>query len=267
MSALSVLYINMITSTPVAIFMVNEKASRTVMSKPPRGHPENQYAEEIVADSSGGVLTRAPAASASSVSSSTSMFTTRFLLDALFYGTVAGSLSLGAFVISMAFTGRGLNGYDASRCNDHSSTFDEAECSEIYEARGIAFTVLNATLLVHGWNCRFELESAFFGPEAHPRHNWPLFVSICCCLALTLITVFTPYISTTLFAHKSFTWWEWLVVVTALVIFVVSCEVWKACRRRYVAKAGVTVCGGGLRSAGTEEEMVDLEEGAERPLH
>ncbi|KAJ3165512.1 Na+ ATPase [Geranomyces variabilis] len=150
MSALSVLYINMITSTPVAIFMVNEKASRTVMSKPPRGHPENQYAEEIVADSSAGVLTRAPAASASSVSSSTSMFTTRFLLDALFYGTVAGSLSLGAFVISMAFTDRGLNGYDASRCNDHSSTFVEAECSEIYEARGIAFMVLNATLLVHG---------------------------------------------------------------------------------------------------------------------
>ncbi|KAI8919807.1 potassium/sodium eff [Powellomyces hirtus] len=230
MSAIQVLWLNMVTSSPIAICLVREKASRDVMMKPPRGQtPRADDSMEEYTDNDG-KKRRRPRAEATT----SSMFSPRFLADVFFYGIVAGTLSLMSFVLTMAVTPRGIDGYDASDCSSHAS-YNPDECMQIYEARGVAFVVLNTILLVHGWNCRFELESCFLSKELHPKNNWPLFGAIVGGFFITLLTVVIPGVNTTIFSQESFTW-EWGIVAAAVVIFIASSEIYKACKRRYIAR-------------------------------
>ncbi|KAI8909256.1 hypothetical protein DFJ77DRAFT_512965 [Powellomyces hirtus] len=221
MSAIQVLWLNMITSSPICLCLAREKGSRDAMRRPPRGYITDDNDEFNFSKDK---------------TTSASLFSPRFLADVFFYGTVAGTLSLLSFVLTIAVTPRGIHGYDGEICTSHGG-FNEAECAEVYEARGVSFMVLNTILLAHGWNCRSELDSTFFSKESHPRNNWPLFWAIVGGFALTLCTLLIPGLNTSVFMQLSFGW-EWGVVAGCVVIFLVASEIWKAGKRRYLYKKG-----------------------------
>lgn len=199
LTAIQVLWVNMVTSSPVCLCLAREKASRDVMTKPPRG---------------------------SSGKKTTSIFTKRFLFDVFFYGSWAGLLSLLSFIISLIGSPGGLHGYPTTTCSGHGGGYDAAVCSELYQARGVAFTTLNFLLLIHGWNCRSLNDSTLFAKDSPPRNNWALFWSIVVGFGVTLIVLLVPGLNDVVFGMRGFGW-EWGVVFAAVVVFLVGCEIWK----------------------------------------
>ncbi|KAJ3188616.1 hypothetical protein HDU85_004330 [Gaertneriomyces sp. JEL0708] len=212
MSAIQVLWLNMITSSPICLCLAGEPAPKDVMQRPPRG-----------------TVTK------NDKHATTSVFTRAFLADVIFYGTVAGALSLSGFIISLATSPLGLHGYNAEVCASH-STFDDELCGAVYEARGVAFMTLNTILLVHGWNCRRAYESTLFGPESGIKHNMPLFWAIIGGFLLTLITILVPGLNTRVFQQKLFGW-QWGLVVGFVVAFLAASEVFKLIKRRLYARS------------------------------
>lgn len=117
MSPIQILWLNMVTSSPIALALGGEKADPDIMLRPPRRKEDGLFNKEV-------------------------------LFDTFFYGILMGIMTLGSFIGTLYAE---TNPNTANDCN-HGLTDDT--CIPVFKARGTAFTMLTIFLLIHGINCR-----------------------------------------------------------------------------------------------------------------
>ncbi|KAJ3337327.1 hypothetical protein HDU93_001232 [Gonapodya sp. JEL0774] len=195
MSPIQILWVNMVTSSPVALALGQEKASSDIMKRPPK-------------------------------SVQSGVFTTEVLMDMTIYGIAQGVLSLATFLIGIFANGASFS--DSGHCN-HS--YDVAEnCEPIFRARSAAFLTLTVLLLVHGFNCRHARKSAF---KSRLHANKLLLGVFVFGLVSTVATIYIPFLNTDIFMQSRMTW-EWGLVIGSVFIFQAVVEIYKAAKRRYM---------------------------------
>lgn len=153
------------------------------------------------------------------------IFTRELVADFCFYGLVMGAMTLGSFTLVVWGVNDGDLGVD---CN----TTDGVGCALVEEARGTAFVVLNALLLIHAYNCRHMRQSAFSMPLFENR---VLLGSVIGGFLITLPLLYTPWLSTTVFKHSGLTW-EWGLCLGLPIAFVLLSELYKFGKRRVLSE-------------------------------
>jgi P-type Na+/K+ transporter len=131
-SPIQILFLNMVSSSPPAMGLGVERAPKDIMRHPPR--------------------------------SKSGLFTWEIIIDTIYYGFVAGALTLANFTIVIYGIGNGDLGRqcDSSptgpECDPNDHTCDQAAleiaCNQTYRARGAVFATLTYIILVHAYNCR-----------------------------------------------------------------------------------------------------------------
>eukprot|EP00744_Colponema_vietnamica_P006507 GILI01009447.1.p1 GENE.GILI01009447.1~~GILI01009447.1.p1 ORF type:complete len:1012 (-),score=232.11 GILI01009447.1:181-2799(-) len=149
------------------------------------------------------------------------LFTAELITDFMVSGVVMGTLCLCSFVyVGYGGYNDGLEGTD---CN----SYDGVGCDVIWSARATAFTVLYLCLLIHAYNVRHPRKSIF---QMKWFDNPIIYLNILFGIACLMITLYVEVIATKVFIHRMISW-EWAVVGVALVIFEVTYELYKYCKR------------------------------------
>jgi P-type Na+/K+ transporter len=204
LSPLEILWVNMITSSFLAIGLGMEEAQADIMIRPPR-------------DLRIGV------------------FTWELITDKMLYGTWAGILCLVSFVSVVYGAGNSNLGQD---CNEaHNSS-----CDVVFRGRATVFAVLSFLLLVTAWEVKHFTRSLFNLDPARYRGPFSIFKAliynrfllwaVVAGFVITFPVIYIPVVNTTVFRHKGITW-EWGIVVGAFFAYVTFVEGWKACKRRW----------------------------------
>ncbi|OBT68554.1 potassium/sodium efflux P-type ATPase, fungal-type [Pseudogymnoascus sp. 23342-1-I1] len=205
LSPLEILWVNMVTSSFLALGLGMEEKTSDIMLRPPH-------------------------------SLRIGVFTRELIVDKMIYGTLMGSLCLAAFVIVVYGAGAGDLGHD---CNEGYN----ASCDVVFRARATVFAVLSFLILVTAWEVKhfsrslFALDPAKFrGPLGGVAkalwYNRFLFWAVAAGFAITFPVVYLPVVNLVVFKHKGITW-EWGVVVGCLAVYVAGVEAWKAVKRRF----------------------------------
>ncbi|ORZ36899.1 hypothetical protein BCR44DRAFT_123615 [Catenaria anguillulae PL171] len=232
MSAIQILWLNLVTSSPIALALAMEPASDKLMRVKPRA---------------GGV------------------FTNEFIADTGILGTAMGGLTLLVFcLVAFVHAKVPLNEVmplNGTNCNKAYSV----ECDVAYRARGVAFVTLCMLLLVHAINCRFPRRSLFYYKWAEAKLLlWAIVVGAVMIVPLPYI----PYVNHHVFHHTEFTY-EWGYVVASAVVFMVFSEVYKLVKRRVLPKERVLPKGqmiGGYQAVEEVGEVDAQDEEAETAL-
>ncbi|KFY75993.1 hypothetical protein V499_04145 [Pseudogymnoascus sp. VKM F-103] len=222
LSPLEILWVNMITSSFLALGLGMEEKTSDIMLRPPH-------------------------------SLRIGVFTRELIVDKMIYGTLMGSLCLAAFAI-VAF---GAGGGDlGDGCNDGYNS----SCDVVFRARATVFAVLSFLILVTAWEVKHFSRSLFALDPAKFRgplggigealwYNRFLFWAVAAGFLITFPVVYIPTVNTAVFKHMGITW-EWGVVVGALAVYVAGVEAWKAVKRRLglfgSKRSAVDGVGGGL---------------------
>ncbi|KAI5805652.1 sodium transport ATPase [Peziza echinospora] len=205
LSPLEILWVNMITSSFLALGLGVEEAQPDIMLRPPH-------------DLRAGV------------------FTWEVIIDKTLYGVTMGVLCLASFItVVYGPTGHGNLG---ENCNE---AFNDT-CHTVYRARATVFCVLSILLLLTAWEVKHFSRSLF---NLYPqRHSGPfsvfkavwvnrfLFWAVVAGFAITFPVVYIPTFNTVVFHHMGIGW-EWGIVVGAAVVYVAVIESWKAIKRRF----------------------------------
>ncbi|KAJ3056163.1 Na+ ATPase [Rhizophlyctis rosea] len=246
MSPIQVLWINLMTSTPLAFGLAVERASDDVMKVPPRGvkleksndtvpstSTMSDQTFELTDVSRSDELTANPVHGAAK---STSIFTQEFMWDNMVFGILLGLISLFAFIISLFTSELGTN-VPSEQCNAEGSESLVPECEGVLRARAVIFLTLGLALLVHGWNCRDNRKSLFALPmfPGKTKGNNALVVGLVIAFVFLVLPVYIPGLNTVVFKQRPIGW-EWGIVVGGCVVFVLFSEIYKAGKRRYFAK-------------------------------
>ena len=204
LSPLEILWVNMITSSFLAIGLGLEEAQPDIMLRRPH-------------DLSVGV------------------FTKELIVDKMIYGVFMGSLCLLSFVAVIYGAGSGNLGSD---CNHGYNT----GCESVFRARATVFSVLTFLLLVTAWEVKHFSRSLFnmdrtghTGPFAVFHTVWYnrfLFWAVVAGFAITFPVVYLPTVNTLVFKHSGISW-EWGIVFGCVVIYVALVESWKATKRAF----------------------------------
>lgn len=206
LSPLEILWVNLITSSFLALGLGLEEPQPDIMLRPPH-------------DLRVGVFTR------------------ELITDKFIYGTFMGSLCLAAFV-TVAY---GANGGDlGNNCNDGWND----SCGPVFRARATTYATLTVLLLVTAWEVKHFSRSLFnFDPtRTHPRAPWSvfptvwrnrfLFWAVAAGLVVQFPVVHLPVVNREVFKHTAISW-EWGVILACLVTYVALVESWKAAKRRF----------------------------------
>jgi len=204
LSPLEILWVNMVTSSFLALGLGMEEAQTDIMVRPPR-------------DLRVGV------------------FTWELICDKMLYGVWAGILCLLSFII---VTGGGNTANLGADCNEAWN----GSCDVVFRARATVFAVLSFILLVTAWEVKhftrslFNLDpTRFSGPFAVFKacvYNRFLLWAVVAGFVITFPVIYIPVVNTTVFKHKGIGR-EWGIVVAAFVLYVAFIECWKACKRRW----------------------------------
>ncbi|KNE72470.1 potassium/sodium efflux P-type ATPase, fungal-type [Allomyces macrogynus ATCC 38327] len=202
MSPIQILWINLVTSSPIALALAVEPADDDVMRVSPRRH---------------GVFTR------------------ELMADTLVNGAVMGALTLVQFV-AVAY----LHAVDplhsvvpTASCNKVFTT----ECEAVFRARAVAFVTLSLLLLVHGLNCRSPRTSVL---RTVWRDAKVLVVAMMAGLVVIAPLPYLPVINTKVFQHAPFDY-EWGYIAATLVVFMLVAEAYKAAKRAWWPVASVVM--------------------------
>ncbi|KAJ3045227.1 hypothetical protein HDV00_011099 [Rhizophlyctis rosea] len=244
MSPIQVLWINLMTSTPLAFGLAVERASKNIMKVPPRGcdplapHTTTTAHEMTTLSPTNTSATlnndeEATPAPTGKPRSQTSIFTPEFVWDNMVFGTIIGLISLCAFITSI-YTSERKTDVPSEQCNAEGNQSDIPECHGVQRARATIFLTLGLTLLIHGWNCRDNRESLFRLPvfPAKTRGNNALIVGLGVAFVLLVLPVYVPGLNTVVFKQRG-VGWEWGIVGVGCVLFIVLSEVYKAGKRRW----------------------------------
>lgn len=203
LSPLQILWINMLTSSFPAFGLGKEKASSTVMRRPPH-------------DNKRGV------------------FTTQILVDMVVYGILMGACTLLTFVIIIYGVNDGNLGSDCNR--SYGPT-----CGPVFRARAAVFAELTWLILISAWEFK-SIRRSMFRLDATSESSFPFFKDVyenrflfwaVVVGALSVFpAVYIPGLNTSVFKHVGITW-EWSLAFGAVFIFVLGIEAWKATKRYF----------------------------------
>ncbi|KAL1614570.1 hypothetical protein SLS54_009632 [Diplodia seriata] len=215
LSPLEILWVNLITSSFLALGLGVEEAQPDIMLRPPHDLRVGVFTPELIAD--------------------------KFI-----YGTFMGSLCIAAFT-SVAF---GVGGGDQALGRDCNEGWNDS-CGTVFRARATTYATLSFLLLVTAWEVKHFSRSLFnLYPhvEGGPRffglsvfgavwRNRFLFWAVVAGFVITFPVVYIPVINRIVFKHEAITW-EWGVVVACLVVYLAAVESWKAVKRRFGLGSG-----------------------------
>ncbi|KAH7071403.1 sodium P-type ATPase-like protein [Paraphoma chrysanthemicola] len=207
LSPIEILWVNLITSSFLAIGLGLEESQEDIMLRPPH-------------DVKAGV------------------FTKELITDKFIYGFFMGALCLFSFSI-VAYVGPG-GGNLGSGCNEG---YNES-CQVVFRARATTYATITLLLLVTAWEVKHFARSLFnMYPNTDlgvpkPLSVFPtlwrnrfLFFAVMAGLCLMFPIVYLPVINEKVFKHGSITW-EWGVAFGAVVIYISAIETWKMIKRR-----------------------------------
>ncbi|KAI7817134.1 Na+/K+ P-type ATPase [Gamsiella multidivaricata] len=194
MSAVEILFLNMITSSPPAMGLGLEPPSESNMREPPRSAKQGLFSFEVV-------------------------------MDTFIYGLAMGALSFASFVIVIF----GFNdGNLGSGCNSHYS----ASCEGVFRARATSYCCMTFLILAHAVNCRALRETGWSIENLKTlKHNTMLWMSIVVGTLLVFPVVYIPGLNHNVFKHSAMTY-EWGLVLASLVIFIAFAEIYKKIKIR-----------------------------------
>ncbi|OAQ29248.1 calcium-transporting ATPase 3 [Linnemannia elongata AG-77] len=193
MSAVEILFLNMITSSPPAMGLGLEPPSESNMREPPRSAKQGLFSFEVI-------------------------------MDTFIYGLAMGILSFVNFVIVVVAMN---NNNFGSECNAHYSP----ACEGVFKARATAYATLTFLILVHAINCRSLRERGWtYTNLSTLKHNKMLWVSIIVGSLLVFPVIYIPGVNHNVFKHSSLSY-EWGLVACALVLFIAFAEIYKLIKR------------------------------------
>lgn len=207
LSPLQILWINMATSSFPAFGLGREKASASVMRRPPHDTKKGVFSWQII-------------------------------VDMIVYGVIMGTLTLLTFVIIIYGAGNGQPdlGIDCNR--EHSES-----CNVVFRARAAVFAELTWLILISAWEFKHLRNSMFnLNPLRDPKNSprFPFFGDIWenqflfWAVVIGAVTVFPcvyiPGLNTNVFKQRGISW-EWALAFGAVIIFVLGVEAWKAIKR------------------------------------
>ena len=153
------------------------------------------------------------------------IFSKELVIDILVYGVLLGGLSLGAFIV-VAF------GFDkisplAKDCLDYNSP----NCSTVYRARATCIATITLLLQVHAYNVRRPRSSLF--KTSLIDNKW-LVGTVAFGVLSLFPMIYAEPVAKYVFIHEMLTW-EWAVVIIAVLIFFVCCELYKIAKNHFYA--------------------------------
>lgn len=213
MSPLEILWVNLVTSAPIALGLGLEPAVPDIMNRPP--HPLR-----------------------------VGVFTWELIADKMVYGCSIGALCLAAFTIVVYGVGGGNLG---QHCNEEFN----ASCEVVFRARSTVFGVLTFALLILAWEVidfRTSLfsirlpgrdytkaSSRFFSVGPTLYHNTFLFWSCIAGFLIIFPLIYIPGFNLSVFDHLPISW-EWGIVVSCIIVQILIAESWKWAKRGKLGK-------------------------------
>ncbi|KAH4985514.1 hypothetical protein HBI76_126300 [Parastagonospora nodorum] len=211
LSPIEILWVNLITSSFLAIGLGLEESQEDSMLRPPH-------------DVKAGV------------------FTKELITDKFIYGFFMGALCLFSFAI-VAYVGPG-GGNLGSGCNEG---YNET-CEVVFRARATTYATITLLLLVTAWEVKHFARSLFnmypsstttpssssskiFSIFPTLYRNRFLFFAVMAGLAGMFPIIYIPFLNEKVFKHGRITW-EWGVSAGAVVIYIAAIEMWKMIKRR-----------------------------------
>ncbi|GKT89137.1 LOW QUALITY PROTEIN: potassium/sodium efflux P-type ATPase [Colletotrichum tofieldiae] len=202
LSPLEILWVNLITSSFLAIGLGLEEAQPDILLRAPH-------------------------------SLRIGVFTFDLIRDKMIYGFFMGSLCLAAFTSVAYGPGAGDLG---SFCNDGWND----TCGVVFRARSTVYATLSFLLLVTAWEVKHFQRSLFnmnpelwTGPTAVFKtifKNRFLFWAVAGGFVMTFPVIYLPVVNRAVFKHDMITW-EWGIVIACLVVYIALIESWKAVKR------------------------------------
>jgi len=188
LSPMQILWLNVITDTPMNCALGFEPATPDIMAHPPRTKGEG-------------------------------LFTIELSVDVLYYGVIAGALSLANFGITL-FTS-----------DDGPLDIEDVYGKDIevaaYRARAVCFVTLTYCMLVQIFNCVHPRNSVLM---YRGKNIW-LWITVLAGAILVFPTLYIPWVNVYVFLHYHLTWVEWIQVFAAVAIFAILSEVYKIFKR------------------------------------
>lgn len=215
MSAIQILVLNMLTSSPPAIGLGLEPQSPELMKIPPRD-------------------TSKPGSG---------VFSYELVIDIFYYGTVMGVLTLSVWSVALYADFQpnpsiGLVSPLGLECSENTSGNSDL-CHYVFRARGAAYAALSLMFLIHAYNLRSLkysiIKSSKYGPRTFANNKvlmWSTFSGI----VIIIVTLYIPVLNRSAFLHEGISW-EWIPVVFSLVVFMALVEGYKYCKRHYFPKS------------------------------
>ncbi|KAK9236965.1 sodium-exporting ATPase [Lipomyces kononenkoae] len=208
LSPLQILWINMLTSSFPAFGLGCEKASGSIMRRPPHNAKKG-------------------------------VFTWQIIVDMIVYGIIMGTLTLLTFVVVIYGVGNGTSDLGID-CNKHKSDV----CHVVFRARAAVFAELTWLILIAAWEFK-NLRNSMFNLDplrsAHDDVRFPffgdiwenkfLFWAVIIGAVSVFPAVYIPGLNTSVFKHQGISW-EWGLSFGAIIIFVLGVEAWKTIKRR-----------------------------------
>jgi Na+-exporting ATPase len=178
LSPLEILWVNLITSSFLALGLGLKEAQPDIMQRPPH-------------------------------SLRIGVFTRELIIDKMIYGSFMGSLCLAAFVSVAYGQGKGKLGLD---CNEKYND----SCEVTFRARTTTYATLSFLLLVTAWEVKHFTRSLLdLDPERYPgpfsiipalwRSRF-LFWAVVAGFVITFPVVYIPFVNKAVFKHTEITW-------------------------------------------------------------
>jgi Na+-exporting ATPase len=166
----------------------------------------------------------------------TGVFTKELIVDKFIYGFFMGALCLVSFSL-VAYVGPG-GGDLGSGCNEG---WNET-CTVVFRARATTYATITLLLLVTAWEVKHFSRSLF---NLYPHSSTPkglsvfptvyrnrfLFWAVVAGFSIMFAIIYIPVINREVFKHDAIGW-EWGVSFGALAVYVAAIESWKAVKRR-----------------------------------
>jgi Na+-exporting ATPase len=202
LSPLSILWINMLTSSFPAFGLGKEKAASDVMRRPPHDNKKG-------------------------------VFTWQIVTDMLVYGVIMGTCTLMTFIFIVYGPGQDGLGDD---CNKGYN----ASCDVVFRARAAVFAELTWMILVSAWEFKSLRRSMFALDPDNTTSKFPffkdvyanrfLFWSVVIGALSVFPAVYIPGLNTAVFKHRGISW-EWAVAIICVIIYVMGIETWKLVKK------------------------------------
>jgi Na+-exporting ATPase len=208
LSPIEILWVNLITSSFLAIGLGLEDAQPDSMFRPPH-------------DLKVGV------------------FTAELITDKFIYGFFMGALCLMSFAL-VAYVGPDNTGVGlGSGCNEGYN----ATCEVVFRARATTYATITLLLLVTAWEVKHFARSLFhlYPDSTTPRglsifptvwRNRFLFWAVTAGFSILFALIYLPIINREVFKHGAITW-EWGISFGCVAIYMTAIEIWKAIKRRF----------------------------------